>query len=384
MFSFIAQIAWQTAQAIIAFSLLLPVVLHFIFYLQKKWQKQTLVSEELFEEKDFAIIVSINHPGEKVNRMIESLLQLHYTNYLVYVVTNKNINPRFYTDDERIVWLTFSEPVKQPFQLQQYTIDNFKRSHTHAVVLDENCIADTDFLNGLNVCFHQGFQVVQSMMTTKTVSGVFNQLYALRNVYNSFIYKYVLFELGSSATVNDNGVAFTVSFYKTYLQSQNAITAGIATSVHILLSKQNFQVAFAKNAIIVEEVAKHLQPYKLFSLQTINVRVQEALNKAQLLCKGIVCFDRNLFLSGLQLLQLPLFTNLFLAVFCLFINACINPLLALFWMIGLALFSIRFLTVAHWLPNKRKSSSTRGSVLTSLQSMYKENEVEMYSAAQSF
>ncbi len=384
MFSFITHIAWQTAQAIIALSLLLPFILHSVFYLQKKRQKQTSVSEELFEEKDFAIIVSVSHSGEKINRVIDSLLQLQYTNYLVYIVTNKNINPRFYTDDERIVWLTSSEFVKQPFRLRQYAIDSFKRSHTHAVVLDENCIADADFLNGLNVCFHQGFQVVQSMITTKTISGFTSQLYALRNAYNRFFYNYVLFELGSSATVNNNGVAFTVSFYKTYLQSLNTMTAGIADSVQTMLAQQNFQVAFAKNAIIVEENASDAQPDEMRSLQTINVQIQKLWNNSQLLFKGIICFDRNLFLSGLQLLQLPLFASLFLAIFCLIINACFNPFLAIFWMIGLGLFSISFLSIAHWGTNKRKPSSTTGSVLTGLQSLYKESEVEMYSAAQSF
>ncbi len=384
MFSFITHIAWQTAQTIIAFSLLLPVVLHSIFYLQKKRQKQTLVSEELFEEKDFAIIVSVTHAGEKISSVIESLLRLHYTNYLVYVVRNKNVNLNFYTDDERVVWLTSSEFVTQPFGLQQHAINNFKRSHTHAVVLDGNCIADADFLNGLNVCFHQGFQVVQSRLVMPTNSGFSSQLYALRNVYNQFFQQYVLFELGSSATTHDSGIAFTVSFYKRYLQLANAAEAGITGLLKSMLIKHNFQVAFAKTALLFADIEKNFQQNQMLALQNGNGYSQLLWSRTQLLCKGIVCFDKNLFLSGLQLLRLPLLATLFLSIFCLFVNCFINPLLALFWMIGLCFFSISLLSAARWQASKRISFYKRNSVLYKTQSWYEKNRVDVFSAAQSF
>lgn len=385
MFSFITHIAWQILQTLIACSLLLPVALHFIFYLQKKGQKQTSVSEELFEEKDFALIVSVDYSGEKVNRLIKSLLQLNYTNYMVYVVSNQNSATHFYTSDERLVWLPTFNTIAGSSGLQKFAVDNFKRPHTHVVFLDENCTADANFLNGLNVFFHQGFQVVQSRMIAKISNNFLSQLHTLRHIYNQFFQRYLLFELGSSATANNNGVAFTVSFYKKYLQSQNAMAASFTHVLPSMLMKYSFQIAFAKSALLFMESEKDFGQNKAITLQNKNGWHQQFLSKAQLLCKGIVRFDKNLFLSGLQLLQLPLFPSLFLSVFCLFINAFINPLLTLFWMVGMCLFSISFLSAAQWQASERRAPHSNDSaVLYAIQDFYEKNEVDMYSAAQSF
>ncbi len=384
MFSFVIHFAWQVVQAIIACCLLLPVVLHLIYYLKKTLQKQTSVSEELFEEKDYAIIVHVTNPVQNINAVAQSLLQLHYTNYLVYVVINKSSDPLFYSDDARIVLLQSTNQLADSFRLHRYVIENFKRPHTHIVLLRGNSSTDADFLNGLNVCFNQGFQAVQGACVSKNNKKLADVIYTIRNIYNRFFSGDVLFALGSSATLTNCGMAFTISFYKKYLQLPNAISAGVSTALQQKIVSIGYQVAFAKKAIVIEENTFDFQQLKKIHSHGVSIWYKQFMNSLQLLCKGFVCFNSNYFLSGLMRLQLPLFTTLLSAVFCLLVNVLINPVAATLWIICLLLFVVSFLLAARsQVSGNKLSSSANHSVFSRIQNLYEEKTTELYSSAQS-
>lgn len=382
MFSFVIQFIWPSAQIIIACSLLLPLLLHFIFFLQKKGQKQTLVSEELFEEKDFAIIVSVQHSVENLKWLIQSLLQLDYHNYVIYVVTNKNFQPVFYNDDARIVWLQVYSDAMNVQSFQRHVFDHFRRPHTHTVFLDESCTADANFLNGLNIRFHQGFQVVQCRKLRNANNGLASRLQAVNSLYNRFFQSHLLSSLHSSATVAGSGFAFNVSFYKTYLQSANAVVTDMTDILHSLMVNKNLQIAFAKKAVLVEQNKQQVSPFHFLLVHPLRLWWKLYCSRLQRLCKGIVCLDKNLLLSGLPLLRLPLFATLFLSLFCLVVNIFTTSVAAFFWMIGLLLFALNMLSLLRPSQRSQPASSQRRFVVTGLTTLYEEAKSDSYSTAQ--
>ena len=140
-------------QVLVGGSLLLPVGLYLSNCLLNLFKKEIPISEELLEEKDFAIIVHADKSLQNVEAIIQSLLNLNYTNYLIYVVTNNNIHHFF--NKEKIVVLRSENACADESRLYRYVIENFKRPHTHLAIL---CgIADTEYLNQLNVFFNKGY-----------------------------------------------------------------------------------------------------------------------------------------------------------------------------------------------------------------------------------
>lgn len=379
MFLFMVHFAWLLAQAITACSLLLPVVLHIAYYVKKFLQKQLPASEELFEEKDYAIVITIGGAAQNSEAAILSFLQLNYSNYLIYVVTKEHSIHPVFADEEKVVLLPPADEMAGETGLHQYAINNFKRPHTHVVFFDGNCLADAEYLNELNVCFNQGYQAVRGVSATKYNSLTANAVYTLHHLYNCFFRGKVLFALGSSATVTNKGMAFNLSFYKRHLQSENAVVTGITSRWQNAIVSQGYQIACASTAFVFEEEAIHVQQIKTLHSNSIAVWSKQFGSHLKLLCKGIFSFNANCFLLGMMLLQLPLFTTLLSAVFCIMINVWINPVVAIFWMVGLLLFSLSFWLMLRSYPEfKMNSQTTKRSAFANLQLINKKRKTESY------
>ena len=348
MLSLIIRYAWLAVQIIVMSSLLLPTFFYVSYCIKKAMHKHRPESEETAEEKDYAIIVSVNGDTAHLQALLHSLLQLNYTNYLIYVVMNGSQTSGL-PHSPRITVLNPAKPFGDAARVHRYAIENFKRPHTHLAVFDSHCLADAEYLNELNVFFNQGYQVVQGLVSRKKYRSLFDAIHSIAHSFNRFFYGDVSFALGSSSILCGNGSAFTISLYKPCLASANATGAGLSKVLQYTIVRKAYTIAFAPKAVLYNEKTMQLQPLINRHAYSTNVWLRQMAYHIRLCMEGINTLSFNPFLFGLLLLQPPLLTSFLSGIFCLLINVYSHTPATAVWMVGLGLFTACFLIASVYL-----------------------------------
>ncbi len=344
MFSILIQSAWILFQAIIISCLLLPVVLYICYCFVNLLKKQPAESEELFEEKDYAVIVTLSG-AQNAKPLLNSLLQLHYTNYLIYVVLNENNTENLPVDNNKIVVLKPAKNTGNLLAIHRYAIENFRRSHTHVSILNSSDIVDPDYLNELNAFFNKGYQAVQSFQTTKHYSSASSFIQSVTHIYQRFFTGNILFSLGSSAMLGDSAMAFTTTLFKKCLKQANASKLSFNKTIEFEIVSRGHQIAFAQKAIVFNTNNNNV-PFVKQHKQNIDAWFTNLAANFRLLIKGFEFRNLNQILFGVMLLQPPIFTTGVLSVFCMMATTHANALAIISWTGCLLLFAICFLAVA--------------------------------------
>ena len=347
MFFIFSRYAPLLAQALIGGSLLLPVVLYLSHCMINLFRKTLPPGEELLEEKDFAVIVDATERAQNIESLVQSLLNLNYTNYLIYLVTNSNVYN--YSDKDKIVVLPLEKSHTNQLRLYRFVIENFKRPHTHLAILG-NGVAHNEYFNQLNVFFNKGYQAVQGAHSLQQSHSFYDLIYLIGNRYQRIFKNAVPFQLRASATLAGCGAAFNVSLFKQCLKRMSRSRSGVYFMQEIEgeMVSRGYRIAYASNAVVFGD--KPIEAGRLIALQAQNMNrwFLQFMRNSRMLSKGIVSFDFNLVLSGLLRLQPSLFTTLLLSVFCLLSNALMRPAMAVVWMGGLLLFlSCFFIAVVN-------------------------------------
>lgn len=385
MFSLLTHYAWLTAQAIILCALLFPAVLYTVYCLKKATRKQPSQTEESVEEKDYAIIVSVTNETKNLTSLFQALSQLNYTNYLVYVVMNQSKNCRVSFASDKTIVLQPARPFSNTARTHRYAIENFRRPHTHVVVLNSNSFPDAEYLNELNVFFNQGYQAVQGFFTRKKQKTVVDFIHTVAHSCNCFFYGNVSFTLGSSARLNAAGCAFTISIYKQCLKSANTGLESLSKVLQYTIVSKGYTIAFAPKAIVYNENKMQLQSLVKQHASGINGWFRRFANHISFCLKSINMLSINRFLFGFLLLQPPMLTTFLAGVLCLVMNVWMNPAAAVFWMICLSVFSSYFVIAAiHLRAGHRIRKLLAGAsqpASYAISGLYNEVHEEMYNIA---
>ena len=203
---------WIFVQVIIGYNLVMPCLL-FCLYLLISLIKKPSVKSALSIETDYAIIVTAYEQTDTIASVVHSLLQLNYSNYLIYIVADKCDISQLHFTDERIIILRPAQTLGSNTRSHFYAINHFKRNHEILTIIDSDNLAHPEYLNGLNICFNKGFKAVQGTRKAKNLDTTYACLDAARDVYYHFYDGEVLFTVGSSATLAGSGMAFTVKLY---------------------------------------------------------------------------------------------------------------------------------------------------------------------------
>ena len=246
MFSVISHFVWILIQVFIGFNILLPALFYLIYNVHHFTKKEPLYDEELHEEKDYAVIVSVCEQSETLQTLLRSLSQLDYTNYVVYVVMNDNCVINLCPDNDKIVILPTKKLLSDTLCLHRFAVENFKRPHTHVAILDSNSLVEKDYLNNLSFYFHQGYQAVQSRQFLKETDSIYRIIQAAGTVYDNLFKRELAFELGFSSVLSDSGSAFTIRLYKQCLQRMKAGDADFVASLQKIIIKRGYRGCFCK------------------------------------------------------------------------------------------------------------------------------------------
>jgi cellulose synthase/poly-beta-1,6-N-acetylglucosamine synthase-like glycosyltransferase len=294
------------------------------------------------EIADYAIIITAYEQVDNLVPVVNSLLRMKYKRYLIYIVADNCDISSLNFDDDRVIIFRPEETLSSNTRSHFYAINRFKREHNRITIIDSDNLAEPDYLDELNDYFNKGFIAVQGLRCAKNLDTVIAGLDAARDIYYHYYSGKILFEAGSSATLDGSGMAFTTSLYKECLGNLDITGAGFDKILQKEIVERGYRIAFAENAIVYDEKTSRSEQLVKQRARWINTWFRYFKFGFTLLFQGIKGLNWNQFLFGIVLLKPPLFIFLLLSVFCMTIDIFIDPLQTLIWLISFLIFIIGF------------------------------------------
>lgn len=355
--SFLLHYIWLVVQILIGYNLVLPIVFYLIWLVVPKPKVKATGAAE----RDYAIIVTAYEQTHTLGVVIDSILGLSYSNYLIYIVADNCDISNLNFADERIIVLRPETVLKSNVKSHFYAINNFKRPHTHLTIIDSDNLVDKSYLTELDKYFDKGFTAVQGPRKPKNLDTTIAALDAARDVYYHFYDGEVLFNLGSSAALAGSGMAFTTALYRECLENFNFSGAGFDKVLQFEILKRNYRIACAPNAVVFDEKTSQSGQLVNQRARWINTWFKYSWFGFSLMFRGITRFSINQFLFGVMLVRPPLFIFLLLGVLFMGINAVMLSWMAVWWAVGFALFVAGFLiALVHAHADKRIFAALKG------------------------
>lgn len=338
-------------QLLFSICFLFPVILLIISKLKKK---PTLNAIKSAKTLDYGIIVTAYKQIDLIPDVINSLLNLNYHRYTVYVVAdNCDISTLNYNDG-RIKILRPPKTLASNIKSHFYAINEFVREHDIVTIIDSDNLVDSEYLNELNHFFASGYLAVQGVRKAKNLNTMYACLDEAGDIYYRYIDRKLLFESGSSASLAGSGMAFTTSIYKKCLRHLNIDGAGFDKVLQYELLNRNKRIAFAEKAIVYDE--KTTQPDQLVKQRArwINTWFRFWVLGAKMLLSSLKSPDWNRFAFSMLLMRPPLFLMLLIAGVFFIVNLWLMPLMSLYWLLTAVIFIAIFFTALNYFTANKK------------------------------
>lgn len=337
----VLNILWVLLQILIGYHLVYPITLFLLFRLKRK--KKISIDIQKSISLDYAIIVTAYEQTHLLHETVDSILQLNYNHYHVYIVADKCDVSNLEFENPQVTVLRPEHILSSNTKSHFYAIDHFVREHDILTIIDSDNLMHPEYINELNVFFDKGYQAVQGVRAPKNLNTTLACLDAARDLYYNYYDGYLLFELGSSATLAGSGMAFTVDLYKECLESVEVIGAGFDKVLQAEIVKRSYVIAHASKALIYDEKTSHSQQLVNQRSRWINTWFKYSRYGGVLVIKGIGEFNRNQFLFGITLLRPPLFLFILLSGVFMLVDIVISPVFAFYWLGAFLLFCLSFI-----------------------------------------
>ncbi len=373
-------ILWQIVQILIGYNLVFPIIIYLIYLVIPRGNEKNKSTEIA----DYAIIITAYQQVNTLVPVVASLQRLRYSKYLIYIVADNCDISSLNFDDERVIVFRPEEILSSNTRSHFYAINRFKRNHNRITIIDSDNLAEPDYLDELNVYFDNGFSAVQGLRCAKNLNTIIACLDSARDIYYHYYSGKILYEIGSSATLDGSGMAFTTSLYKECLGNLDIKGAGFDKILQKEIVERGYRIAFAEKAIVYDEKTSQSDQLVQQRARWINTWFRYFKFGFTLLFKGIIGFNWNQFLFGLVLLRPPLFIFLILSIFCMGLDIFIEPMHSLIWLFGFLLFIVGFFWSLYMSnADKRIYASLRGipkfmfMQVLSLLKMHSANEISV-------
>ena len=332
-------IIWIFLQIVIGYNLVLPFVLYLLHLLKRN---KTLPKAETFVA-DYGVIVTAYEQTDSLPAVVNSLLSLNYSNYVIYIVADKCDIRDLKFKSEKVIILKPQEELRSNIKSHFFAINNFVRPHNLLTIIDSDNLVDVFYLTELNKWFAKGYKAVQGSRLAKNLDTTYSCLDAARDIYYHFYDGKILFDLKSSATLAGSGMAFHTSLYKDCLETSQIQGAGFDKVLQSEIVGRNLQIAFAESAIVYDE--KTSKPAQLVQQRSrwINTWFKYFRFGFKLVYKGINNLSINQFLFGIILLRPPLFIFLIISIIALVLSFWISTVAFVIWIIAFIIFVLSFL-----------------------------------------
>jgi cellulose synthase/poly-beta-1,6-N-acetylglucosamine synthase-like glycosyltransferase len=346
----ILYILWIVLVVLASYNLVLP----FFFFLIYKILPSKKSLEHYPAEPDYAIIVTAYEHTNTLKQCVDSLLNLDYNNYIIYIVADKCDISNLQFSDERVVLLRPEEELRSNTRSHLYAIQRFKRQHELLTIIDSDNLVQPEYLHELNKQFYSGYLAVQGVRKPKNLNSLFACLDAAQDIYYHFYDREILFAIGSSSTLAGSGMAFNTKLYVSFLEQFDIRGAGFDKVLQTAIIKNGYRIAFAKKAIVYDEKTSHPDQLVKQRARWFNTWFKYARLGLALLVKGIRRLDWNQFISGLMFLRPPLFLVLTTSFALTITSLFIDRLVGIWIVVALSSFIVAFLiALIHSKADKR-------------------------------
>lgn len=339
-------VIWILLQFILIFNFLFPLLLIVISTFSTKKKRANVSGNKI---ADYAIIVTAYEETGLLEAVVNSILQLDYSSYLVYVVADNCDISNLHFSDKRVVVLRPPQVLASNVKSHFYAIDNFCRVHDRITIIDSDNLVDVQYLNELNSSFDQGYSAVQGVRRAKKVGSTYAALDEAGDIYYRYVDRKLLFESGSSSSLAGSGMAFNTNLYKDCLSSNQLIGAGFDKILQYEIIKRGERIAFSENAIVYDEkTAKSAQLVKQRA-RWINTWFKFFSLGVRLLIKSGLKLNWNGLLFSILLLRPPLFILILCSSVCFLIDLFVVPTMGLVWLVtALVFLSIFFRSLSYF------------------------------------
>ncbi len=310
-----------------------------LLVVSKYFRKTSKARDCISHSADYAIIVTAYQQTQQLRSVVDSILKLNYSNYIVYIVADNCDDENLFFDHKQVVVLRPPEVLASNIKSHFYAIRRFKRSHERLTIIDSDNLLDSEYLNELNLVFDEGYQAVQGVRKAKNLNTPYACLDEAGDIYYRMIDRKLLFEAGSSAALSGSGMAFTTELYLQCLEKAKIEGAGFDKVLQYELLTRNHIIAFAEKAIVFDEKTSVTGQLVKQRSRWINTWFKYTYLGWKLLMASLIKPNLNRFWFSLMLLRPPLFMLIGVASVCFVINLFFNAWMAVAWMGALCVFA---------------------------------------------
>ncbi|HSZ32492.1 MAG TPA: glycosyltransferase [Puia sp.] len=338
MFSNVLFILWIVFQTIVGLILIFPVLSYIAFL----FVKTKITQAKDHSESDYAILVTAYKDVSNIPYLVQSLLQLKYSNYIIYIIADDCPEFKLDVDQSKVIILRPETILKNQVKSHFYAIDHFRRKHERLTIIDSDNLVDPDFLINLDKAFDHGEEAVQGVRKAKNLDTSYACLDAANEIYYFFYDRKILYSIGSSCMLAGSGMAFTVKLYKACLENYQSSGAGFDKILQKDIVDRGFRIGYAEMALVFDE--KTSQPEQLVKQRARwnNAWFRHFNSGLLLMWKGIKLISINRFLFGFLIVRPPLFILLVVSFLILVTNFFLNPFAGIIWIILISIFVLGF------------------------------------------
>ena len=176
-------ILFHLLEAVVIINLIFPVFLWIIQLFASKKNYNQISNSSV--EPDYAIIVTAYQQVTLIPEVVKSILNINYTNYIIYIVADNCDISSLVFEDNKVVVLRPEEVLASNVKSHFYAINNFKRPHERLTIIDSDNLVDANYLLEMNKVFALGYQAVQGVRAAKNLNT--NEWYILSSVNKMLI-----------------------------------------------------------------------------------------------------------------------------------------------------------------------------------------------------
>lgn len=322
---------WLTLLVFLQLFILLHLLFPLFLLLLKAFRTKhiTHAAEEPGMEADYAVIVTAYEQTDLIPAVVDSILNINYSNFIVYVVADNCDISSLKFDNERVFILRPEQILASNIKSHLYAISHFRREHERLTIIDSDNLIDPDYLTELNKVFDLGYNAVQGVRQAKNLNTNYACLDAANDIYYRYVDKKLLTEAGSSSSLSGSGMAFTVSLYQDCLGNMISSGAGFDKILQYEIIIRKYKIAFAGKAIVYDEKTAKSQQLVKQRARWLNTWFKFFKLGIRMFRTGVLNLNLNQFLFGLMLLRPPLFILLFLTLFFFILDVLFIQTLAL-------------------------------------------------------
>lgn len=335
-------------QVLLASFLIQPFVLLLIYYAVGRVMGTRPIStppDTPAKDFGFGIIITAHRETDFIPPIVDSLLKQTYPGFNVYVVADDCDISALHFADPRINILSPPSPLNGKIASIQYGLRHFDDLDDVLVIFDPDNLVHPNFLQVLNAWYNKGYNAVQGNLQSKNKKGIYAQLDSLGALLGNFVERDMRSMLGLSANIWGCGFSVKKAVYQKIIYDVRSNTGGFDKHMQAEIAKDVSRIAYAQEAIVYDEKVDDGDNFERQRTRWIAAYFKFLGNAFDLLFTGFRKRDFNLIYFGYNLIRLPYFLLLTLAILLAITDWPINPALSKTWLVILVLFSLSFVLI---------------------------------------